>query len=333
MTPILQSGAFVLIIIMGFLLRRFGVFGANDYRILQSVVFNLTLPSAIIVSFVSGHHGLNLLLVTLFGLGCALLPIPILFFMSRKRKVSERAFLLLNASGFNVGTFCFPILQAFLGPSTLMVAAMFDMGNAVMVTAGTNVMTTSLLNIDMQRPLHEQYKGDAPVVPAGTMLDKDARRLQRRSRVRNIIKGFVTSPSFDIYMVMIVVTIFSIKLPEWIGTVLQPISMANPFCSMLMVGMLMDLPHNWKDIKAVLEVIGWRLPLAAAFALFAWFILPFDGVFRKALVMVCFAPTAVFATLFTDKVLGNPKLAGFTLAATAFIAIVIMTVLNVMLPV
>jgi predicted permease len=194
-------------------------------------------------------------------------------------------------------------------------------------------MTTSLLNIDMQRPLHEQYKGDAPVVPAGTMLDKDARRLQRRSRVRNIIKGFVTSPSFDIYMVMIVVTIFSIKLPEWIGTVLQPISMANPFCSMLMVGMLMDLPHNWKDIKAVLEVIGWRLPLAAAFALFAWFILPFDGVFRKALVMVCFAPTAVFATLFTDKVLGNPKLAGFTLAATAFIAIVIMTVLNVMLPV
>jgi predicted permease len=332
MTPILQSGAFVLIIVAGFLLRRLGVFGALDYRILQSVVFNLTLPSAIIVSFVNSNHNMSLLLVTLFGLGCALLPIPLLFLFSHKRRVSERAFLLLNASGFNVGTFCFPILQAFLGPSTLMIASMFDMGNAVMVTAGTNVMTTSLLNIDMQKPLSEQYDGTAPVVPTGKLTDPDARRLQHRAHLRTILRGFVTSPSFDIYLIMIVVTVFSLHLPQWIATVLQPVSAANPFCSMLMVGMLMDLPKGCKDIKAVLEVIGWRIPLATLFAIFAWFVMPFDGIFRKALVMVCFAPTAVFATLFTDKVLGSPKLAGFTLAATAFIAIAIMTVLNIVLP-
>ena len=41
--------------------------------------------------------------------------------------------------------------------------------------------------------------------------------------------------------------------------------------------------------------------------------------------MCCLAPIAVFSTLFTDKVLGNAKLAGFTLSITAIISLLLMT--------
>lgn len=41
--------------------------------------------------------------------------------------------------------------------------------------------------------------------------------------------------------------------------------------------------------------------------------------------MCCLAPIAVFSTLFTDKVLGNAKLAGFTLSITAVISLLLMT--------
>lgn len=333
MSAIVQSGAFLIIILAGFLLKKGNLVGARDYKVLQTIIFDFTLPAAIVFSFATNPHEMNLLLIALFGLACATVPIAVLFFVSRRRKVGQRAFLMLNGSGFNVGTFCFPVLQVFLGPSSLVVASMFDMGNAVMVTAGLNVMTSSLLRIDMEHTLAEQYQGDAPVVPRPKLRDRDARRIAVREKVRAIALAFLKSPSSDIYLIMIVVMVFNLAIPGWIATILQPVSQANPFISMLMVGMLMELPQTKADVKAVAEVISWRIPLAVIFALAAWYLLPFDGIARKAIVMVCFAPTAIFSTLFTEKVLGSPKLAGFTLATTAMIAIVAMTVINVIVPV
>ena len=54
-------------------------------------------------------------------------------------------------------------------------------------------------------------------------------------------------------------------------------------------------------------------------------LLPFGAEIREAAAMCCLAPIAVFSTLFTDKVLGNAKLAGFTLSITAIISLLLMT--------
>ena len=56
-----------------------------------------------------------------------------------------------------------------------------------------------------------------------------------------------------------------------------------------------------------------------------WFVLPFGANVREAVVMCCLAPIAVFSTLFTDEVLGNAKLAGFSLSVSAIIGLVMMT--------
>lgn len=58
-----------------------------------------------------------------------------------------------------------------------------------------------------------------------------------------------------------------------------------------------------------------------------------DPAVSKAVILVCLAPTAVFSTLFTDKVLGNAKLAGFTLASTGLLSLVLMTTVNLLIPV
>lgn len=95
---------------------------------------------------------------------------------------------MLNCSGFNIGNFCFPVIQTFMGPSALVTASMFDIGNSVIVTAGSNVMTTSLLHIDMDRPLTEQHAGAAPTLPYSKPRTKTpagspaARRPSRSSR-------------------------------------------------------------------------------------------------------------------------------------------------------
>ena len=76
------------------------------------------------------------------------------------------------------------------------------------------------------------------------------------------------------------------RVPHLLATLLQPVADANSFCSVFMVGMLMDLPRTGKDVGSVLRVLGWRLPLGVLFAAACWFLLPFDASVRKTAVML-----------------------------------------------
>ncbi len=101
---------------------------------------------------------------------------------------------------------------------------------------------------------------------------------------------------------------------------------------MLMVGMLMDLPQSKHDVKEVMAVIAWRIPFSVAFAFIAWFLLPFSASIRAVMVICAFGLDCHFlSTLFTDKVLGNAKLAGFSLAITAMISLVMMAVAHALM--
>ncbi|MBT1160814.1 AEC family transporter [Bifidobacterium sp. SO1] len=332
MGQLMKPLTFLLIILIGYLLKRVGLFGAKDYRIMQVVVFDVTLPASILVSFARNPHSVDLLWVTLFGFLAAFVPVPFVFWATRRRPVADRAFLMLNSSGYNIGNFCFPLLQAFYGSGAIVTGAMMDIGNAVMTTAGSNVMTTTLLHVDPDRPITEQHAGDAPTLPAPPRpATAAARRAMRLARLKTIMLGFVRSGPFDMYMVMTIVVLFDLPIPRLLADVLAPLADANPFCSMLMVGMLMELPGSRDDVRDLLQVIGWRIPFGVLFALAAWFLLPLDPTTRQSVALMCFAPTAVFCTLFTDRVLGNARLAGFTLATTSILAMILMTGLHMLM--
>ncbi|ATU20197.1 AEC family transporter [Bifidobacterium choerinum] len=325
MLTLLQPISLLCIIVVGYLFKRRGLFGPRDYRIIQVVLFDLVLPGSIVYSFARNPHDLSLLWLSAYGFVVALIPVVVIYLATSRHPIASRAFLMLNASGLNIGCFCFPVVQAFLGSAAVVPAAMFDIGNCIMVAAGTNVMTQTLLHIRPGRTLAEQGAGDTPTLPYEKPTDPDARRLARRSLRRTILKGFVGSVPFDVYVVMIVLTAIGVTLPVWFADLFAPLANANASVAMLMVGMLMDVPSDRRDVLAVLRVIAWRLPFGLLFAAAAWFLLPFDPMIREATMMCCLAPIAVFSTLFTDEVLGNARLAGFSLAVTAAISILLMT--------
>ena len=334
MTAILGPASLLLIILAGYLFKRFGLFGAKDYRVIQTAEFNVVLPGAIIYSFATNPHDVSYLWLSVFGFFCALIPPVLIFLTTRRRGVADRAFLMLNGAGFNIGNFCFPVMQSMLGSASLVTGAMFDMGNCVVVAAGNNLLTQRLLHIDPDRPLSEQNHGDMTVtrLPRIKPKDRDARRLARRATILSIARSFLTSVPFDTYLLMIVLMFTGVKLPGVVVDVLGPVGDANGFCSMLMVGMLMDFPNSRREVSQALRVVACRIPFAVLFALTAWFLLPYDAPTRKAIVMLCMAPTAVFATLFSDRVLGNAKMAGFCLSVTAVMGIVAMTAANYLIP-
>ena len=66
MTAILKPIAFLLIIVAAYLVKRAGLFRPRDYRVMQVVVFDFTLPASIIVSFATNPHHLSMLLISVF---------------------------------------------------------------------------------------------------------------------------------------------------------------------------------------------------------------------------------------------------------------------------
>ena len=63
-----QAGSLLLVIISVYLLKRIHIFSDKSYKVVQGLVFNLTLPCAIIMSFATNKHPMNLLWLVVFGL-------------------------------------------------------------------------------------------------------------------------------------------------------------------------------------------------------------------------------------------------------------------------
>lgn len=323
MNALITPFSFLLIIIAGYLFKRAGWFRDRDYRIIQRAVFDITIPCVLINSFVTSEHDTSLLIITGFSFLCSIIPLIIMYLVTWRRPVEERAFEMLNVTGFNSGNFCLPVTQAYYGSSAVVDAMMFDIGNSAVISSFMNVFTTGMLHIDPSKPLSEQtHTPGVTVLPYTPPTDPQARRLQRRASARRAVKSLFSSLPFDIYMVLIVLMLAHVDLPQWLAQVTQPGANANSFCSMLMVGMLMELPNDWREVRTVGKVIGWRLGLEALCAAAAWFLLPFDVQTRKIIMMMCLSPSTIFGTMFTDRVLGNAQLAGFTLSITAVISLV-----------
>ena len=102
MSAILTPVGLLLIILAGYLFKRFGLFGQKDYRVLQTAEFNIVLPGAIVYSFATNPHDISLLLISVFAFLFAFIPVVFIFLATRKRNVTDRAFLMLNGAGFNL---------------------------------------------------------------------------------------------------------------------------------------------------------------------------------------------------------------------------------------
>ena len=82
---------------------------------LQTAEFNIVLPGAIVYSFATNPHDISLLLISVFAFLFAFIPVVFIFLATRKRNVTDRAFLMLNGAGFNLGCFFFPGRPVILG--------------------------------------------------------------------------------------------------------------------------------------------------------------------------------------------------------------------------
>lgn len=215
---LIRALGFLLVIALGYMLKLRKVVRREDAGIFSAIVMNVTLPCTILVSASSVQLGEGLLIPLLFGFAMNLVMDGIGYWEARGRGSQIQSIGLVQISGYNIGTFILPFVQAFFPVSYLVPVLLFDAGNALMVLGGNYTLAVGL---DSER---------------------------EKMRIASIVRNLFGSIPFAVYLLTFAFSSLNLQIPSRILSITSIVASANPFLAMLMLGILLDLKLDRKKI-------------------------------------------------------------------------------------
>lgn len=294
--------SYVLVIMLGFALKRAGFFRREDQQVLSRIMINITLPCAIIQGFSGFERDAKLFLIVGIGFLCAFLPMLLMYLTTGGVEKRLRVYRMLNIGGYNIGCFSLPLVQAFFGGTGVVAACMFDTGNAVMMTGGAYVMTSTLLKT-----------GEGG-----------------QESAKDILLKFLRSVPFDTYMLLFAVTAMNLPIPQIVFDLTQPAGNANAFVAMLMIGVMFEPAGDRQLMRETAREMACRYVFAALAACACYFLSPFEPVIRQTLAVLCFAPLSSLAPIYTGRCGGDTALSSFTNSVSIALSLVSMLALSML---
>ncbi|MBR5478613.1 MAG: AEC family transporter [Clostridia bacterium] len=273
---LLKSCSFVFIIVLGYILKRAGLFKERDYKIVVNTVIYITLPAAVVTSFASYELDLSLLLAVLIGFALNVSIFLISLALCRKKEYGARVLWQNLVPGYSIGTFAMPFAQSFFSPIAVVATCLFDAGNAIMCCGGTYAITDSMLN------------------------------KSRGGKLKLIGKRLLSSAPFVSYVVMFCVCIAGIKVPVGVLDFISPIAGANAFLAMFMIGMMFEVKIEKSMLKEVVCITTVRLIVALIAVVLLYLFLPFSDEIKQALIICTFAPVSTTSTVLAEKMKADP---------------------------
>jgi predicted permease len=293
---LVRAGCFLAIIAMGFLLRRFGFFKEGDFRVISQITLKLTLPAAIAVSFAEISIEPAMLSIAFLALGGGVIYIAMSFLINLQTTKEQRAFAMLNTSGYNIGLFALPLVQSSLGPVGVVAASLFDVGNAFVCLGGAY--------------------GVASAVKDGSGFS-----------FKRIGKALMTSVPFVTYIIMILLNFTGLRLPRAVLSFADIVRGANTFMAMLMIGVGFQLEINGSQLRQIVKIVLVRYGIATILALIFYHFLPFSLEIRQTLVLLVFSPIGSATPAFTAEMQSDVGLSSAVSSVCMLCSIIIMTTL------
>lgn len=296
---LLRAFALIAVLIIGIVMHATDFLKDEASDVVKKMLMYLTLPAAIITNF-SKIDTLDSSMILLIFMGIAangaMIFIGALF--TRNKTTDQKALYMNCLPAYNIGAFCLPYIQNFMPTMANVTVCLFDAGNSIMCTGGTYSIVS-------------EYLSD----------HKDGFSL------KTILKHLASSIPLMTYLVMITLALLHIKLPEAVITFVSPAASANPFMAMFMLGLIFRMEKNTSYITSIVKLLGIRHLFNLVFALFCYYILPFDLVVRQGLVLICFGPMSVVAPLFTGLCQGDEGLASAANSISIILSVIEITLL------
>lgn len=110
--------------------------------------------------------------------------------------------------------------------------------------------------------------------------------------------------------VLIPCIILNLRIPALVVDLLQPVSAANSFLCMSMVGLSIGTHIRWKDCRSLFPLLLQRLLYAALTAAGVYFLSPFSREIRQILACICFTPLPGLVVINTGYCHGDVERSG-----------------------
>ena len=290
-----KATVFIAIIVMGYLLKRKGFFKASDFRIISKIVLNITLPCAVISNFNNLKIDMSLLFLIFIGIMCNLVTVGAGYLVALKKSDDEKAFNMINFSGYNIGCFAMPYVQNFLGPIGVVATCLFDAGNSLLCTGGTYSIASAVAKTD------------------------------GKTTLSSFIKKVFSSIPLNTYIIMLIVSYFNFQIPKPIIMFTDTVGAGNGFLAMLMVGVGLELNLKRRQIGKIVQTLSIRYGISIIMAFIFFIFLPFSLEVRQVLAIIVFAPVSAVSIAFTEKCNGDVGLASAINSSSIIFSIIVMT--------
>lgn len=291
-----RAAAFVLIILTGYLLKRKHFFQPDDFYLISKIVLQVTLPCAIISNFSQISMEKSLLFMCALGIGGNMLMSALGYLLFCRGSRGERAFAMINLSGYNIGNFTLPFVQSFLGPVGFAATSLFDAGNTVMCTGFTYM---------------------AASVAAGR---KDG------TSAKGMLKSLFSSLPFDVYLIMTVLSLCRISLPDIVLFYTGTVGNANTFLALFMLGIGFEIHMEKEKLAKLGRILIVRYGAGILLALLLYHVLPFALEVRQAMALAALGPVSGVAPAFTGKLGGDVELSSAINSVSILCSVVLITV-------
>lgn len=295
-----KAATLVAIIALGYLVKRIGWLRREDFRVLATIALRITLPCALIVSFDSFEITTSLLWVSLFAFAIIIGGQVVAWTLNRGGGPRAQAFGVLNVSSFNIGLFVIPYLGAFVGPEAVVIASMFDVGNAL-ASAGV---------------------GYAWGLGLAT---------EKRTSLLAFVRTLAHSPVFITYITLLVLGLLKWHLPRPVIGFATTVGAANTFIAMFMIGVGLEIVLDRRSYAMAVRYLSTRYVFYLVAAVLLWLVIPFEPSVKVVITAILVAPMAAMAPGFTDEAGLDVGVSTFMTTVTVLVAVVAMPALLIAL--
>lgn len=262
---------FLVLFVVGALLRLFGLLGKAHAERLGALVFSVSLPATILVSLdrvafapTAWKLPLAACLVTLPLLLCSW-PLVRLLHLSRP----SQGGWLLAVGCINSVYFAYPVALATFGEEGLAQAILFDLGQ-------TTLTLTVLYALAL-------WHGSA------------------LSSARSALIRLFSAPPFWALVVMLVLKAAGLHLPSWLRDILTPVHMTTTPLASLLLGLSISFASVRRTLALTCLGVAVRMAGGLLLGWMAAWLLNLTGVERAVVILIGGMPSAVTAVIFAAE--------------------------------
>lgn len=254
----------ILLIALGYFLKRINYLKATDSQVLSTIVLNVTLPSLVIVNLNKADLNLSFSILPIMMIIYGVVAKIIVIWSFRKYDNQMRGSVGMMIGAMNIGLFAYPLVDAIWPSKGMVYFGMVDIGGAVIMFGLTYFV--------------------------GSYFSEGSDQFN----FKFLVKKLIQSVPLVTYIVMFILNMANIHLPKVSIDFFSILGKANMPLSIILLGVMLNFTIEKAYLPAAIKYLSLHYGIGLIAGLIVYFFLPVsDQMIKTTLLITWLLPVGV----------------------------------------